>query len=135
MQRFSLARQSEVRGGDDAARAQWFEVESVPRLAFDHEQVLAKALDCLRLRFAREPIAFDLLPEVFTREQLQRLGRAVMGDSFDGEDYWQKLLPSGALTAVGDQSAESAFAAEGKEYRFDAQRYAEWKQGAGQEGC
>lgn len=124
---YALVRQSEVRGGDDAAWAQWFELEHIPRLAFDHDRILAKALDCLRLRFGREPVAFDLLPEVFTPEQLQRLGHIVVGASFDWRQYWQRLLPSGALTAVGAQPSAAASPAEGQEYRFDARRYAEWK--------
>ena len=33
---YALVRISEVKGGDDAAKAQWFPLDSVPPLAFDH---------------------------------------------------------------------------------------------------
>ncbi len=33
-----------VEGGDDAGRAEWFELEKLPTLAFDHSQILADAL-------------------------------------------------------------------------------------------
>jgi len=31
----------EVLGGDDAARAEWFAIDSLPKLAFDHKQILS----------------------------------------------------------------------------------------------
>jgi len=38
----------EVRGGDDAARAAWFPVESLPPLAFDHDVIIRDSLMHLR---------------------------------------------------------------------------------------
>ena len=38
----------EVRGGDDAAKAQWFPLDELPRLAFDHDVILREALKVLR---------------------------------------------------------------------------------------
>jgi ADP-ribose pyrophosphatase YjhB (NUDIX family) len=38
----------EVRGGDDAARAAWFPVESLPPLAFDHEAIVRDSLAHVR---------------------------------------------------------------------------------------
>ncbi|MCR4852520.1 MAG: NUDIX hydrolase [Prevotella sp.] len=37
-----------VRGADDAARAEWFRLDDLPPLAFDHEQILADALGKLK---------------------------------------------------------------------------------------
>ncbi|MCF8267796.1 MAG: NUDIX hydrolase [Ignavibacteriales bacterium] len=39
---------SAVKGGDDASDAQWFSVGTLPRLAFDHNEMIEMA--CLRLR-------------------------------------------------------------------------------------
>lgn len=35
-----LDKKQQVKGGDDAARADWFPVSNLPELAFDHEQIL-----------------------------------------------------------------------------------------------
>ena len=39
----------EVLGGDDAAVARWWPVEEVPPLAFDHEEMLRRALGKLKI--------------------------------------------------------------------------------------
>lgn len=38
----------EVKGGDDAKEARWFNLDSLPELAFDHDQILKMALDKLK---------------------------------------------------------------------------------------
>ena len=42
---FTLMRTSEVTGGDDAAKAQWFPINRLPELAFDHQQIFEQALE------------------------------------------------------------------------------------------
>ncbi len=42
---FTLVRTSDVAGGDDAAKAQWFPINKMPELAFDHQQIFEQALE------------------------------------------------------------------------------------------
>ncbi len=42
---FTLMRTGEVTGGDDAAKAQWFPINRLPELAFDHQQIFEQALE------------------------------------------------------------------------------------------
>lgn len=39
-----IAGTREVKGGDDAARAEWFSLDALPSLAFDHKEILDKAV-------------------------------------------------------------------------------------------
>lgn len=41
---YAVVKKSDVKGGDDAAQAQWFSLDNVPPLAFDHDLMLRKAL-------------------------------------------------------------------------------------------
>ena len=56
----------EVIAGDDAAKAQWFPVDMLPDLAFDHSEIVRVALDKLRWKITYEPLAFRLLNKEFT---------------------------------------------------------------------
>ena len=38
----------DVKGGDDAKEARWFDISNLPPLAFDHEQILKDAIEKLR---------------------------------------------------------------------------------------
>ena len=52
----ALVKKCEVVGGDDAANAQWFDINDLPELAFDHQQILDDALEELRCRIHYKPI-------------------------------------------------------------------------------
>lgn len=45
---YAFSEKREVKGGDDAARAQWFPIDQLPKLAFDHEDILRKAMETMR---------------------------------------------------------------------------------------
>ncbi len=60
---FALVRISEVKAGDDAAKAQWFPLDKVPSLAFDHDLILREATNELRKQIHFEPVGFELLPD------------------------------------------------------------------------
>ena len=44
---YAVTEQEEVKGADDAAKAQWFPIDATPPLAFDHDLMLKKALERL----------------------------------------------------------------------------------------
>ena len=50
---YTLTKKTTVHGGDDAAKAQWFALNEVPPLAFDHEQMLQKALHMIKEDFKK----------------------------------------------------------------------------------
>ena len=48
---YALIDITDVKGGDDAAKAQWFPLDKIPPLAFDHELILNKAIEQLKKDF------------------------------------------------------------------------------------
>lgn len=124
---YALVKLSEVRGGDDASEAQWFSYDDVPSLAFDHDRILRMALRHLRDRICFEPVGFDLLPEVFTMTELQRLYEAILGVKFDRRNFYNKMLKLEVLTSA-EPRPENASRRTPSKYRFNAKKYAELKQ-------
>lgn len=45
---YAFSKKCEVKGGDDAALAQWFPIDQLPKLAFDHESILREAIEKMR---------------------------------------------------------------------------------------
>lgn len=103
----ALVKISDVKGGDDAADAQWFSISDIPALAFDHDRILRYALDTLRRQIHFEPIGFELLPERFTLTQLQHLYEAVLGVSFDRRNFYHKMMKLGLLTDTGETETKA----------------------------
>ena len=106
---YSLARQSEVRGGDDAASARWWAIGDVPQLAFDHDYILRQAMNRLRQDMHFEPVGFGLLDERFTIAELQRLYESILGIHFDRRNFYKKMLQTGILREVGGEGAEEHY--------------------------
>ena len=100
----ALVRISEVKGGDDAAKAQWFPLKDVPQLAFDHDMILREAMKALRQKIHFEPVGFELLPEVFTLPQLQNLYESILEIKFDRRNFANKMKHFGMLTEVPDNT-------------------------------
>lgn len=124
---YALVRLSEVRGGDDAARAEWFALDQIPTLAFDHDRILRDATAELRKQIHFEPIGFELLPEKFTMSQLQHLYEVILGVKFDRRNFSSKMLKLGLLTELEERvplvNKKVAFL-----YRFNPESYAELKE-------
>ncbi len=72
-------------------KVKWFSVKELPELAFDHDIILHKALERLRLKLRQEPIGFELLPQKFTLTQVQHLYEAVLGVNFDARNFRKKI--------------------------------------------
>ena len=118
----ALVRISEVKGGDDAAKARWFPLKDVPQLAFDHDMILREAMKALRQKIHFEPVGFELLPAVFTMPQLQHLYESILDVRFDRRNFASKMLHLGILEDTGSREpgAPSRVPAT---YRFNKDRY------------
>ncbi len=43
-----ITKNTKIKSGDDATEAQWFEIDNLPQMAFDHDNVAAKAIRYLK---------------------------------------------------------------------------------------
>jgi 8-oxo-dGTP diphosphatase len=66
-----------VAGGDDASEAGWLDPREARHLAFDHDEILADALDWLGRAIEEGPIGLGMLPDEFDDVDVKRLFRAV----------------------------------------------------------
>lgn len=74
---YAIVNLQDVKGGDDASQARWFDVDAMPPLAFDHEKMFTLAKEALYRQLVIGPIDFDLLPCGITVAALRDLRDAV----------------------------------------------------------
>lgn len=93
--------------GDDAADARWHPLDRLPRLAFDHAQIVRRARTELGRAAARGELV-DLMPARFTRADLQRVHAAALGDDAAARRTTDRLRRSGAVRPTGARRGRSA---------------------------
>lgn len=123
---YALVRIQDVKGGDDAAKAQWFALDEVPQLAFDHDVILRKALARLRERIHFQPIGFELLPEKFTMKELQSLYEAILEVKFDRRNFSKKMLHFELLNQL-EETVWPTAKREANLFSFNKENYEEFK--------
>lgn len=123
---YALVKKSEVVGGDDASEAHWFPIDNIPPLAFDHDRILRVALKKLKEHIHFVPIGFELLPEIFTMPQLQKLYESILEVKFDRRNFANKMIKLGILNEAGERPAEASSRIPVK-YRFNRDNYMELK--------
>jgi 8-oxo-dGTP diphosphatase len=84
-------------------KVKWFPVNNLPDLAFDHANILEKALERLRLKLKQEPIGFELLSDKFTLTQVQHLYEAILGTRFDPRNFRKKLAQMKYLIPLNEK--------------------------------
>jgi 8-oxo-dGTP diphosphatase len=98
----------------------WYPLTQVPPLAFDHSEILTYGYRRLRNKLEYSPIAFEVLPELFTLGDLYQLYGTVLGEGFsDYSNFRARLLKLGFLQDTGQKVSRGA-GRPASLYRFDA---------------
>lgn len=87
-------RKVEVVTGKMANDVQWFSIENIPVLGFDHGIILKTALRRLRSKILYFPVGFELLNDLFTMTELHNLYECILGVRLDRRNFRRKILDS-----------------------------------------
>lgn len=105
----------------------WYKVTEVPQLAFDHDRILEYGYNRLRNKLKYSPIAFDVLPQEFTLNEVYQLYCTILGENFsDYSNFRSRLLKLGILLDTGEKVCRGA-GRPASLYRFDAEAFAPLK--------
>jgi 8-oxo-dGTP diphosphatase len=81
----------------------WHAIDERPALAFDHDAIVAKALETLRASLDAPSLGATLLPERFTMPELQRLHEAILGRPLDRRNFQKKMLDRGVVVRLAER--------------------------------
>lgn len=116
---------SRLEAGTDAAAANWFPIDGVPELAFDHARILDYALERLRNKLEYTTVGFQLLPEKFTLSELQEVYEAILGKKLDKRNFRRKLALLRILKPTSEYRRDGRKPA--RLYRFVAAKFEKLK--------
>jgi 8-oxo-dGTP diphosphatase len=105
-----------------ARGTQWVPLREIGKLAFDHNRLLDKALNSLRLTLEARPIGFNLLPPKFTLGQLQKLYEAIHDRELDKRNFRRKILKLGIVREL-EEKQEGVAHKPARYFEFDTFRY------------
>lgn len=97
---------------------EWFDVDAIPPLAFDHNRIADYALDRLRNKVGYSRIAANLLPDVFTLTELREVYEAVLGRRLDPSNF--RRLLEGSDELVPTESFRTGKHRPARLYRYNA---------------
>ncbi len=72
--------------------AKWIEINEIPQLIFDHQDMVNVAMKILKHKCRFEPIGFELLSKQFTIPQLQILYEEILQCKLDNANFRKKIL-------------------------------------------
>ncbi len=93
-----------VRSGLLPPDAMLVSVDDLPRLAFDHDRIVAFAVDALRREYLERPDPRGLLGDAFTLSELRSVHEVVLGEELLPDTFRRSMLPR--LVATGELSRE-----------------------------
>ena len=76
---------------------QWYDIKRLPPMLMDNNQMVEKALETLRLNLDQKLIAFNLLPDTFTMQEVQGLYEAIFDRPFARNNFQKKILDLNVL--------------------------------------
>jgi 8-oxo-dGTP diphosphatase len=102
--------------------SEWFNINEIPVLIFDHDEMVRQAREKLKYKASHHPILFELLPKKFTLPQVQTLYEEIFNSELDKRNFIRKILSTGLLVKLGQKdkgnSKKGAFL-----FRVNAETY------------
>lgn len=71
-------------------KVEWVNLEDMPQLYSDHNDMVKNAITLLRRRISSEPLSFNLL-DLFTLTQLQHVYEAILGENIDKRNFRKRI--------------------------------------------
>ena len=109
----------------DAEEAQWFNIKNLPKLAFDHANILTIAIERIRNKIKYQPIGFELLDKKFPFSDLEHVYAILLDREIDRRNFKKKIQKLGILEELNEKVKSSGAGRPGNLFQFNKKRYQE----------
>ena len=108
---------------DKSDSIRWCPIDELPRLPFDHKEIIEAAIQEIRNWVEKEPaIIFDYMPMKFTAFQLRRTYEVIYNREMDVRNFHKKMNSLDYVVPTEDMQDGVAHRA-ARYYRFDKVKY------------
>ncbi|MCO6174655.1 NUDIX hydrolase [Flavobacterium sp. NRK F10] len=111
-----------LKADTDADHVAWVKIKDIPNLAFDHNEMIIKAIQRLKDKLTYKPIGFDLLPEKFLFSELENLYATILEKEIDRRNFRKKMLSFGIIEET-EEFANKKSGRPAKLYKFKSAEY------------
>lgn len=80
--------------------AQWVDVDHLPTLCFDHNQMVSRARQVIGEQSKNTPVVSNLLPRYFTFSMLQKLYESILGQPVDKRNFRRAIADKAFIQAT-----------------------------------
>ena len=107
----------------DAEDANWYSIKKLPKLAFDHKNIIKTALERLRAKIKYEPLGFELLSTRFLFSDLEHLYATLLDRDIDRRNFKKKIMQLGFVEVLSEKDLSSTVGRPGNLYKFNKDKY------------
>ena len=79
------------------SNADWFKIDDIPDLAYDHNEIIKDSLEKLKISILNSDILNTLFPDGFTIPELHKTYENILNKTFDRRNFRRKLLNIGLI--------------------------------------
>ena len=105
-----------------SSACEWSNIHNIPGMILDHQAILEKALQNLRIQLNYHPVGYNLLPEKFTMPELQKLYETILDKTLDRRNFQRKIVGTVILKRLNETKKGVAHKAPFY-YKFDLRKY------------
>jgi 8-oxo-dGTP diphosphatase len=82
----------------------WFNLEELPKIGYDHKEIIEKAKEQLKTKLVNTTILKNLFPNEFTLPELQSVFESIMNKKLDRRNFRKKFLTLNLIEETGNNS-------------------------------
>ena len=93
---------------DKYADVRWWSVKRLPKLAYDHKEVVKVAVERLQSKLEYTNVVWSLLPKEFTLTHLQHIYEVILREELDKRNFRKKILSLKFIEKTGKKQEGEA---------------------------
>jgi hypothetical protein len=105
-----------------SSECRWFPVNKIPKLGFDHDEMVRDALSTMRMQLYHFPIGMNLLSPKFTLKEIKLFYEVMSGKTLNATNFPNKLISLGLIVKLDEKKSIGAHRSPAY-YKFDREIY------------